>query len=41
MRLALGLAALVLITAMTMAFGPGGFLFTCGLFGVIWWARAG
>jgi hypothetical protein len=37
-KLILGLAALIFITFMTMAFGIGGFFFTLGLFGVIVWA---
>jgi hypothetical protein len=37
-RLIIGLAALFFITIMTAVFGIGGFLFTLGLFGVIFWA---
>ncbi len=40
-RLILGLAALLLLTFMTAVFGIGGFLFTAGLFAVIFWAFAG
>jgi len=37
-RLVLGLLALFLITIMTAIFGIGGFLFTLGLFAVIFFA---
>lgn len=37
-KLILGLAALLLITVMSAVFGIGGFLFTLGLFAVIWFA---
>jgi len=40
-RLVLGLAALLLITVMSGVFGVGGFLFTLGLFAVIFFAFAG
>ena len=41
LRLVGGLAALLLITFMSMVFGIGGFLFTVGLFAVIFWAFSG
>lgn len=37
-RLVVGIIGLLLITAMTMCFGIGGFFFTLGLFAVIFWA---
>jgi len=37
-RLVLGLAALLLITFMSAAFGIGGFFFTLGLYAVIFFA---
>ena len=40
-RLVLGLVALLLITGMSGVFGIGGFLFTLGLFAVIFFAFAG
>ena len=40
-RLLLALVALLLITIMSAVFGVGGFLFTLGLFAVIWFAFAG
>ncbi len=40
-RLAIGLFVLISATFMTMIFGVGGFLFTVGFFGVIWFAFAG
>jgi hypothetical protein len=40
-RLVLGLAALLLLTIASLIFGVGGFLFTLGLFAVIWFAFAG
>ncbi len=39
-KLIIGLAALIFITFMTMAFGMGGFFFTLGLFAVVVWAFA-
>lgn len=39
-RLVGGLAALLFITIMTGAFGIGGFLFTLGLYAVIFYAFA-
>ena len=40
-KLVLGLVALLLITFMSAVFGIGGFLFTLGLFAVIFFAFMG
>ena len=39
-RFVIGLAALLLITFMSMVFGIGGFLFTLGFYAVIFFAVA-